>query len=157
MVQRHYPCEVAGAEESGQMKLQWRKLESGQVDSELILGLMFVPLLLAVAVGAVYVSEGMIPGCFLYHATGLPCPACGAYRCFSLLVSGDLAEAFRVQPLATLTVLGLVLYSGYSVVVISLHLPRLRFGDMSRRDWMALAILLVACVGANWVYLLISM
>ncbi|MFW6151393.1 MAG: DUF2752 domain-containing protein [Verrucomicrobiota bacterium] len=139
------------------MKLQLRKLKSGEVDSELFLGLIFVPLLLAVAVAVVFMPERMIPSCVLYHATGLSCPACGAYRCFSFLVSGDPAEAFRTQPLAALTVMGLVLYSGYSVVVTSLDLPRLRFCEMSRRDWMALAILFVACVGANWVYLLISM
>lgn len=42
------------------------------------------------------------PRCALYSATGLQCPGCGGLRAAHALLNGDLAAAWRLNPLAVL-------------------------------------------------------
>jgi Protein of unknown function (DUF2752) len=42
---------------------------------------------------------GFYPRCMFRLATGLHCPGCGATRCVSALLHGDLEQAFAYNPL----------------------------------------------------------
>jgi hypothetical protein len=49
--------------------------------------------------------------CLIKHVTNIPCPSCGSTRSVVLLISGNLMEAFRINPL------------GYVVAIILLIAP----------------------------------
>jgi hypothetical protein len=42
---------------------------------------------------------GFYPGCVFHAVTGWHCPGCGATRCCSALLHGDVAQAFAYNPL----------------------------------------------------------
>ncbi len=55
-------------------------------------------------------SSGIFPACPLHAITGLHCPGCGSLRATHRLLNGDVAGAFRMNPLmiASLPFLGLL-------------------------------------------------
>ncbi len=70
--------------------------------------------------GAVFPPDG-IPGvnlCWLYSATGVPCPACGLTRSFSAIVHGEFAHAWRMNPF------GYVVFAGTLVLLLGPILRR---------------------------------
>lgn len=54
------------------------------------------------------VEGSFLPPCPLHATTGLHCPGCGSTRALAALVRGDLALAWRNNPLAMLALLALV-------------------------------------------------
>jgi hypothetical protein len=61
-------------------------------------------------------DHGFYPFCIFYRSTGLLCPGCGSLRSLHQLVHGNLAEAFRYNPLLILS-LPLVAYIGVRMVI----------------------------------------
>lgn len=90
--------------------------------------------------------------CLFKLTTGHPCPACGFLRAARLLVRGDIAGAFVVNPLDT----ALMLLALPAALACAMPGTRARGAAVvaSRRARVALWWLLGAAVGANWIYVL---
>ena len=89
--------------------------------------------------------------CVFRLVTGLPCPTCGGTRATLGLASGDLALAFRYNPLVTLAWLLMP-----PLAAALARRRRLRSQTHGARDWLshvALPLLVVGLV-ANWFYVL---
>ena len=83
-----------------------------------------------------------LPACGFRQATGLPCPGCGSTRALLALAGGDVAGAWRFNPLATTLTLGFALAGGVWITG-------------RRIVWRAWGFrLLVVLIFANWLYLL---
>lgn len=136
------------------MKLQLRSRQRGDVDWELIAGVLYVPFLLIAAAGVTVLPASLVPVCRLRQTTGVPCPTCGAFRSCRLLLKGDITGALAMQPL----VVGLILVGAvvalYSLVVVVGRMPRLRLVNVSVRETWCIALGIAAVCLANWVYLL---
>lgn len=52
----------------------------------------------------------VIPGCAIYRATGIWCPACGGTRAVLALLRGDLAQSFLYHPIVPYSIL---VYTAY--------------------------------------------
>jgi len=137
------------------LKLEFRKLRANEDNYELCFGLIYVPLMAAVALLVSRVPGHCLPPCWLHRATGVPCPTCGAYRALTLGCQGRLAEAWLMQPLGVTAVVLAVVYSLYSAVVTMGRLPRLRLRLEHRRErrWLVAGIL--AAIVGNWIYLVV--
>jgi hypothetical protein len=66
----------------------------------------------------------LYPKCVLYQTTGLQCPGCGGLRAAHALLHGDVASAFRLNPM-------LVLLSPLLAYVFLREIMRSAFG----REW----------------------
>ena len=139
------------------MKLVLRKPRDRETDYEFIFGFLLIPLFGAVSLLILRLSSRIPIFCVFHRLTGIPCPACGSFRCAEQLMAGHLWDAFLVQPLATLVVLVCVAFALYSWVVVILRLPRLRMEEVTRRQKWAMFLIVVALVVANWIYLLITL
>jgi hypothetical protein len=117
-------------------------------------------LFLAVSVGFatscyLWLSLGMPwPGCWVRRLTGLPCPTCGATRCAISLAHGDLAGAWRHNPLIFICYGVTLLINLYAAVVLLFGLPRLRLANLPSQIKGSLGALVMVAVTANWWYLL---
>ena len=71
------------------------------------------PILAAVALALIYlyspVQHGFYPRCLFHSLTGLDCPGCGSLRSIHYLLHGQLATAFRLNPLIYVLAPGIVL------------------------------------------------
>ncbi|MFN2431880.1 MAG: DUF2752 domain-containing protein [Gemmatimonadota bacterium] len=128
-------------------------------------------------IGMARVSPGvlqLLPPCPFRSLTGFPCPTCGTSRALLALAHGAAAEAFRIQPLATLLVLAALAAGALSAAAAMT--PRLRSApEEDRRTlpaaaWRApvaatdspgrhtvLAVRALAiALSCNWAYLLIA-
>ena len=134
------------------MKLSLRKRAKGELDQELLWGVLFLPLLatlfyLVVRFGA---DRGIY--CAFHRTTGIPCPACGSFRAAQLLLQGRWLQAFTLQPLATtLAAVGFI-YVLYAWLTVLFRLPRVRVENLSRTGWRMVVSTAVALVLANWIY-----
>ena len=108
------------------MKLVLRKPHDLETDYEFIFGFLFIPLFGAVYFLILRLSSCIPVFCVFHRLTGIPCPACGSFRCAEQLMAGHLWNAFLVQPLVMLVILVCVAFALYSWVVVILRLPRLR-------------------------------
>jgi len=88
--------------------------------------------------------------CLFKRLTGLPCPTCGSTRAAeALLLEGRPLRAFLFNPLVGVAVaLGVAAAVGRVVFGRTLRL------NLTRRQMTAAAILLVALVVVNWIYLI---
>jgi hypothetical protein len=116
-----------------------------------VLGVLFVPILLLVTVGLLFVPVDWVPRCWLNDGFGIPCPACGSFRAVQLLAHGKVAAAFRQQPFMIVAGLGLVAYSVYAFMVVYGPLAPIRG---SKKRWLLPGALLLF-VAADWVYVLL--
>jgi len=138
------------------LNLSFRKLTKGELDHELVWGVLFIPLLavaflLVVTFGA---ERGIY--CAFHRTTGIPCPACGSFRAAQVLLQGHWLQAFAFQPLATTLVTAGALYTIYAWLVVLFRLPRVRVENLSRSAWRVVIGTAIALVLANWVYLLLQ-
>ena len=87
--------------------------------------------------------------CLVKRVFGVPCPMCGATRAVLLVLGGNVADAFAMQPL----VMTLLVLSG-PVALAAAFLPRFRraLAALARRPW-AWA-LLAAAAAANWAWVI---
>lgn len=136
------------------MKLRWRRLEEGEQDLELVLGMCVGTLYLAGLLILRWVPGRFVPPCFLHQHTGIPCPTCGTYRAVSALLSGRAREALTVQPLMTMVLLLAAVYVAYAWVVVCGKRPRLRLEEVTSREAWVLTGAMVMLVALNWLYLL---
>jgi hypothetical protein len=125
-----------------------------KTDYEFLFGFLFMPLLAGVFLLILRLSSYFPLFCVFHRLTGIPCPACGSFRCEEQLMAGHLRDAFLVQPLMTLIVLGCVAFALYSWVVVIFQLPRLRLEGVTRRQRRAVIWMAITLVVANWFYLL---
>ena len=135
------------------MRIRLKRLDRADQDHELVFGVLSLTLLFALSFLALK-FPAYVPGCALYDSTGIPCPACGSFRCGEALLAGRFGDAWSVQPLAViLSVCGL-LYAAYSWITVLFRLPRVRV-EMTRREKGLVALLAVAVLLVNWVYLVL--
>ncbi|MBV8378343.1 MAG: DUF2752 domain-containing protein, partial [Verrucomicrobia bacterium] len=83
-----------------------------------------------------------------------PCPTCGATRCALALERGDLAAAWRDNPLIFVCYGGTVLTNLYAAVILLFRLRRLRLANLPAKVKRALSAVVVLALTANWIYLL---
>ena len=100
-------------------------------------------LVLAAVVLVLLAQQALYTGvawpCVFLNLTGIPCPTCGATRCFAALANLDLLGATRFNPLMVIGILLLPV----------LPFVQQRVLRLERRHW----VLLGAAVMINWVYL----
>jgi hypothetical protein len=72
----------------------------------LVVGAMVVALGLAVVGWFEPRGQIFFPRCWLHEHTGLLCPGCGSTRALHALLHGDVASAWKLNPLAVLSVPG---------------------------------------------------
>ena len=134
------------------MRLEWRRLRTGEVDHELIWLTVTVA---AAGAGLLWLWLQLPwPRCSWRALTGLPCVTCGATRAAVTLLHGDLHAAWRFNPLVFAGLFGVGVYDLYALIVLAARTKRLRVqitGSTARL--FALTVLLT--LGAlNWIYLL---
>lgn len=136
------------------MKLRFRQLRSGDQDYELILGVLYLPLLLFAGFVLARLPYGKLPICRFRAATGIPCPTCGIVRCFRSFLAGEGGRAFVLHPLgaAIFAASGLVIIYSLVTVLFKLPRPRLESAPPSLKLIVLLSALLL--ILANWLYLL---
>jgi len=83
--------------------------------------------------------------------TGFACPLCGGTRSVTALFVGEVALAFRYNPLAPF-ILVIFVYSAASWTLLVLPFRRRIVADMSRNQRTAFWLLVAALLVANWVY-----
>jgi hypothetical protein len=104
-----------------------------------------------VGLGFHFLPARLKPPCGFHTITGLPCPSCGTTRMGEHLLSGEILQAFAVQPYMFLLLSALALW------VISGAIARLFGRDLFLRlskgeekwIWMGLVALFLV----NWAYL----
>jgi hypothetical protein len=137
------------------MRIEWRRLARDETNYELIVGVFALPLVVAAALLAGRLPSGVAPVCWFYHATGIPCPACGSWTCLQNLVRGRVHEAWLASPLATACVFLATGYMLCSWTVVLFRLPRLRI-EMTKSGKWAIAAAATVAVLANWAYLILT-
>ncbi|MFL6589788.1 MAG: DUF2752 domain-containing protein [Chthoniobacterales bacterium] len=86
--------------------------------------------------------------------TGYPCLTCGATRCSLAFAHGNLPTAFGWNPLAAITLCGLVLFDVYAFLVVVARMPRLRVVEWTGGQKNFARIVVVSLLLLNWGYLL---
>lgn len=109
--------------------------------------------LLAVAVAGL-VQAGSLPAwqCTWLRWTGLPCPGCGATRCLAACGRLDFAAALLWNPLAFVTLAGLLAWALLGALAHALPSPTLERWQ-HRMTQFCSARTLVAAIALNWLYL----
>ena len=137
------------------MKLEWK--QRGSVDHEPIWGLIG---LLAVTAAVLLPFDEILASagyrCHLRAITGWPYPTYGATRAFVAAGHLQLPKAFALNPLATLTFLGLVAFVPYCLGTMILGTKRLRIGALTRREKYLILTAGVTMVLANWAYMILA-
>ena len=107
----------------------------------------------AMAVIAIGCQAAGIRLCLFKRLTGIPCPTCGGTRAALHLLRGDPSAAWRSHPLATVLLLGVMVYAALSAARLasSRRLPVLQ---ASPRAWCWLGGILLALAALNWGYLI---
>lgn len=93
-----------------------------------------------------------LPPCFFHKVTGLPCLTCGGTHAALALLSGDLAGAFRANPLVAAALL-LFVVGGLASGVLALAGRGLREPERLP-PWTRAAVVLV--LAANWLWLILD-
>ncbi len=83
--------------------------------------------------------------------TGLPCPSCGSTRALGCLAHFDLAGAFAMNPLATLTAAGIALWAFLDLVMVPSRRSLALRIEPSRHPLVLRCLL--AALAVNWAYL----
>jgi len=114
--------------------------------------LILVGGLLLLAAGVLFVFDpaqhSFYPFCVFHRATGWLCPGCGSLRALHQLVHGNLALAFRFNPLLILS-LPLCLWFGLTRVQRGPSRPKPAFATRPWWVWSFLALLLIFGVLRN--------
>jgi hypothetical protein len=104
--------------------------------------------------GAMFVPEGLVPGCNFKHLTGYPCGGCGTFRGLGKLAKLDLPAAFISQPLIISLFVGTAGYSLYAMAARWFGWIIPVVSQWTSRDtkflWGAVVLLFIA----NWAFLI---
>lgn len=134
------------------MRVVWRRLPPGEFNHELV---WLVVSLAALLGGAVWLHLGLLwPRCPFLMVTGYPCLTCGATRCVISFLHGNFSGAWLWNPLALVTLCGVVLYDVYAAIVLLARFPRLRATEWTRGEKNAIRIAVIALLAVNWIYLI---
>lgn len=136
------------------MTLEWRPLEPGAVDHEL-LWTSVLGVCAALAVGMLLIMGVPPIGCVFKAVTGLPCLTCGFTRGALALLDGDILASIRWNPLVPLGVLGAIIYMAYGVLAVASGPHRLR-AALSHREAQAVRWAAVCSMAAVWVWLIVD-
>lgn len=118
---------------------------------ERIVVLLGIP---SIALGSAWLLVGLpTPACVFERITGWPCLTCGGTRCLRSALHGDMAEAFRWNPLVLLLAIAAMVVFAYALAVTIFRLPRLRVSVITARDLMGCRVAVVLLGAANWIYL----
>ena len=134
------------------MRLLWRRRSAPELDHELIW--------LAVSVGSLAAATAWLalalpwPKCPFLSVTGLPCVTCGATRSAMAFVHGNFLTGLRWNPLAFVTLCGVVAFDLYALAVITGRTARLRIVDWTIAEKNAARIVVISLLALNWIYLL---
>ncbi len=71
------------------------------------LGILLAAIAGAMVLRAASDAGWLLPVCTFRQVTGVPCPGCGSTRALTALANADLLSAFRLNPMATGTAIGL--------------------------------------------------
>jgi Protein of unknown function (DUF2752) len=134
------------------MTLTCRRLDSGEVDHELIwLGVSLGSL----AVAIVWFAIGLPwPRCLFHDLTGLPCLTCGATRSTIAFFHGHFFSAWQWNPLAFATLCSLSIFDAYAFAVLISRAPRLRIAHLTASEKIFVRFAAIIVLLSNWVYLL---
>ena len=117
------------------------------------LGAIFlgIGVLAAFAVAVLHLDRLPILICVFRATTGIPCLTCGATRALGELVSGDLAGALVMNPLATLAAFALVPWGIADLALMTRG--RALALQVAPGGGRALRVMAVTALAANWAYL----
>jgi len=131
--------------------MAWRRLRAGELDHEALwLGVSVS----AAAAAWAWTAAGLAtPRCAFHAVTGIPCPACGATRCFVQLTHGAWEAALALNPLTFAAFAVVIVFDLYAVGVVVTRGPRWR-GAISPRGLVWMRATLAALVALNWAWLI---
>lgn len=138
------------------LKLSLKKPAKGELDQELLWGVLFIPLLAALFFLVVRFGADRGIYCAFHRTTGIPCPACGSFRAAQLLLQGHWLQALALQPLVTTLTAASVVYILYAWLTVLFRLPRVRAEHLSRTGWRVVVGTAFALVLANWIYVILQ-
>jgi hypothetical protein len=99
-------------------------------------------------------TELPLPACVWKGTSGLPCPTCGMSRGFDLLLAGNFAAAFMLNPLTLLLPAALAGLWVIFLLRVNGWLPARLSAPRTRKISNALRLGFVFLLAAVWVYLL---
>lgn len=105
----------------------------------------------AAAVGLLGLDRLPFTVCLFKSLTGIPCPTCGSTRAVGCLVHLDVAGAMAMNPLATVAMGFVALWSLCDFALLTRG--RALDLEMSRPLGRIVRVLALAAVVANWLYL----
>jgi hypothetical protein len=135
------------------MRVRLHRLRENEPDIELILGVLVLPFLMIAAFAVARNADRFPLFCLFHRWTGIPCPACGSFRCLQSLMAGHWRQAWLAQPLGTMVFFVASAFVIYAWGTVLLRLPRIRLTGVSRRQRALLVVFAFVAVAANWAYL----
>ncbi len=138
------------------MNWQLKKLSPLDNNYELIFGILVIPITAIIYTAISYLPAKLIPICRFHATTGLPCPTCGATRSAQLLSTGNIIQAWLMQPLLITTTILAIIYSLYSFIVVLGKLPRIRLVNITAKNRNYILITSAIIIIVNWIYLALA-
>ncbi len=134
------------------MQLVQRPLARGETNHEFIwLSVSGVSL----GAAAAWFAFGLPwPQCPFHELTGLPCLTCGATRSAIAFFHGNIANAWKWNPLVFAFLCGLSAFNVYALVALVTRAPRLRITNFNRCEKILIRVSVVTLLALNWTYLL---
>ncbi len=111
-------------------------------------------IIFVLAAGILKPLAGLIPSCVFHRITGFPCLTCGGTRSILALSQFDPGMSFLHNPLVTLFIAGLILFSILSL--LSQVTGRSVKIELAGREKRGLRILIILAVSSNWIYLILA-
>ena len=94
--------------------------------------------------------------CLFRRLTGLPCLTCGGTRALAALAVGDIAGAFRIQPLVSALLIACAAWGAAGTLLLAVW-RRCLSVKMSAVGWFWLTAAGLALAVCNWVYVFLDM
>jgi len=132
------------------MRIYLKKLSPRELDHELIWG--SVGLAMGI-IGLFFPLERVHLRCPFKATTGFACPTCGMTRSFIHLRRLEFAAAFAANPLIAAFAVFAAVYCAYALAAVVFRTRRIRIAPTRPWEPMAIRILALAAVLANWIYL----